>query len=327
MKRFLLDGRYSMILRAFGMEPSEVLKKAGLPVNVLNQEHPAMTIDEYFRFMRVIEEVMPDDTVPVRMAAFDGIETFSPPIFAAWCSQNGRKCVARLARYKPLIGPLVMNWKERGDEFYVQIETMDTEQPVPAFVAETEIVFLLHLIRKATKEDIRPLAVRTASPISGTAFARFLGIQPEVGVRNEIVFRMSDMEKPFISENNAMWQYFEPEMNRRLSELERDDSVSAQVRSALTELLPAGEGTMAAAAARLGMSPRTLQRRLQHEQTTFQKVLNGTREVLVRHYVLHTDMTTQDMAYLLGYNEVNSFLRAFAIWTGKTIREFKKEHD
>lgn len=42
------------------------------------------------------------------------------------------------------------------------------------------------------------------------------------------------------------------------------------------------------------------------------------------HYIKNTNMNTIDIAYLLGYSEINSFLRAFAIWTGKTITEFKK---
>lgn len=42
------------------------------------------------------------------------------------------------------------------------------------------------------------------------------------------------------------------------------------------------------------------------------------------HYVKNTNMSTNDMAYLLGYAEVNSFLRAFTIWTGKSLTEFKR---
>ena len=51
------------------------------------------------------------------------------------------------------------------------------------------------------------------------------------------------MEKPFISYNEAMWEFFEPEMQKRLYEMERDESFSAKVRSALTELLTGGMST------------------------------------------------------------------------------------
>lgn len=103
-----------------------------------------------------------------------------------------------------------------------------------------------------------------------------------------------------------------------------DDSVSARVRSALTELLPGGSGSIEDVAEKLGLTKRTLQRKLSEEKTTFQKQLNSTREILAIHYIQNTDMTANDMAYLLGYTELNSFLRAFTVWTGKSITEYRK---
>ena len=128
------------------------------------------------------------------------------------------------------------------------------------------------------------------------------------------------------SYDEAMWTYFEPELTRRLSELDVDDSWAARVRSALTEMLPAGLCTIEDAAERLGLSKRTLQRNLTEESTTFQKQLNNTRELLARHYIANTEMTTNDIAFLLGYQEINSFLRAFSVWTGQTISEYRKQH-
>ena len=104
-----------------------------------------------------------------------------------------------------------------------------------------------------------------------------------------------------------------------------DDSVSTRVRSALTELMPGGACTIEAVSEKLGMSKRTLQRKLSEENTTFQKQLNSTREILAVHYIRNTDMTTNDIAYLLGYQELNSFLRAFSTWTGTNVTEFKKK--
>lgn len=127
-----------------------------------------------------------------------------------------------------------------------------------------------------------------------------------------------------------MWDYFKPELTKRLSELSVDDSTSARVRSILTELLPNGEFTIDDVAKKLGYSKQTLQRKLSSENTTFQKQLNSTREVLALNYLQNTDMTTSDMttsdiAYLLGYQEFNSFLRAFSIWKGISISEYREK--
>ena len=67
-----------------------------------------------------------------------------------------------------------------------------------------------------------------------------------------------------------------------------------------------------------------MQRKLTQEDTSFQKQLNKTRELLARNYISNTDMSSDDIAFLLGYQEVNSFLRAFSVWTGMSVREYKK---
>lgn len=133
------------------------------------------------------------------------------------------------------------------------------------------------------------------------------------------------MDIPFISFDEGMWDYFEPELNRRLADLDVDDSVSARVRAELTELLPAGVCSVEDVASELGLSKRTLQRKLSEEHTTFQKQLNNTRELLALHYIQNTDMSANDIAFLLGYAELNSFLRAFTVWTGKSISAFRNE--
>lgn len=133
----------------------------------------------------------------------------------------------------------------------------------------------------------------------------------------------SFLELSFISYSEAMWDYFQPELSKRLVDLDADESAGARVRSALAELLPGGCFGIDDVARKLGMSRRTLQRRLSEEKTTFQKQLSSTRETLAIHYIKNTDMSTGDIAYLLGYSEVNSFLRAFSVWTGKNLSEFR----
>jgi AraC-like DNA-binding protein len=75
---------------------------------------------------------------------------------------------------------------------------------------------------------------------------------------------------------------------------------------------------MTAVTHHLATSPRTLQRQLQLEGTTYQAVLTDTRKRLARHYLTHSDMTTAEIAYLLAYEDTNSFYRAFRTWTGAT---------
>lgn len=210
MKHFLIDKNYGTYLSGMGFSMDEVLKKAMLPEDLFARQAPSLTAEEYFRFMGAIDALSPDEQTLIRLAASEGIEAFSPPIFAAYCSRN-----------------------------------------------------------------------------------------------------------------ESMWEFFEPELKRRLSMMETDDSCAARVRSALMELLPSGECTIDDVAKKLGYSKRSLQRKLQGEDTNFQKQLNHTRELLARTYLANTDMTTEDIAFLLGYQESGSFLRAFTVWTGQTVNEYR----
>ena len=157
------------------------------------------------------------------------------------------------------------------------------------------------------------------------SFNEFFTVPAKKANENSIVFRNEDLLLPFISYDESMWNYFEPELAKRLSDLDVDESTSARVRSALTELLPGGVCGIEDVVEKLGLSKRTLQRKLSEENTTFQQQLNSTREMLAIHYIRNTDISTNDIAFLLGYQEINSFLRAFKIWTGKSISEYKSE--
>ncbi len=323
MKHFLIDKNYGTYLSGMGFSMEEVLKKAMLPEDLFARQTPSLTAEEYFRFMRAIDALSPDEQTPIRLAASEGIEAFSPPIFAAYCSRNALVCLKRLAQYKPLIGALLYQVEETETEVSVEILSANSELELPEILVGIEFVFLVGLIRKATKESITPLSVTAKQPMKNPAYADFIGKPITVGDKNRLVFSKEDALVPFISRNESMWEFFEPELKRRLSTMETDDSCAARVRSALMELLPSGECTIDDVAKKLGYSKRSLQRKLQEEDTSFQKQLGHTRELLARTYLANTDMTAEDIAFLLGYQEIGSFIRAFTVWTGRTVNEYR----
>ncbi len=325
MKHFLIDKNYGAYLSSMGFSMDEVLKKAMLPGDLFARQAPSLTAEEYFRFMKAIDILAPNEQTPIRLAASERIETFSPPIFAAYCSHNALGCLKRLAQYKPLIGALLYQVEETEKSVSVEILSGNTELELPEILVGIEFVFLVGLIRRATKEPITPLSVTVKRPMQNQAYADFIGKSITVGEKNCLVFSKEDALVPFISSNESMWEFFEPELKRRLSMMNTDDSYAVRVCSALMEMLPCGEYTIDDVAKKLGYSRRSLQRRLQAEDTNFQKQLNHTREVLAKTYLDNTDMTAEDIAFLLGYQELGSFFRAFAVWTGQTVNEYKSK--
>jgi AraC-like DNA-binding protein len=91
-----------------------------------------------------------------------------------------------------------------------------------------------------------------------------------------------------------------------------------RVRAALHEALPSGLVAMESIARKLALSKRTLQRRIEAEGTSYQKILQETREALARHYLEKTALPVAEISLLLGFDEPNSFYRAFRQWTSTT---------
>ena len=325
MKHFLIDKNYGTYLSSMGFSMDEVLKKAMLPENLFARQAPSLTAVEYFRFMGAIDALSPDEQTPIRLAASEGIEAFSPPIFAAYCSRNALVCLKRLAQYKPLIGALLYQVEETETEVSVEMLSGNEKLELPEILVGIEFVFLVGLIRKATKENVIPVKITVKKSFVNPEYEQFLGRKAEEGATNSITFSHTDVEIPFITRNESMWNFFEPELRKRLGEMDTDDSFSAKVRSVLVEILPAGKSGIEDVAAALGMSRRSLQRKLKEEDTTFQKQLNHVRELLAKNYIQNTQLSSEDIAYLLGYQDLNSFFRAFSLWTGKSVTAYKQE--
>ena len=323
MKRFPLDKNYAALLSGQNISVSEVMRRAGLPEDLFSRKDACLTIEEYLRFMESIGESVKGTDLPIRLATAEQIESINPPIFAAYCSQDAVHCMKRLACYKALAGAVTFQIIEDDDKIGVEMTAAESGEELPRIIVGIEMVLLLNLIRKATKQHIVPLKVTVIYPFGEPIYEEFMGCMAEEGNRDGIFFSRSDAEIPFITRNDTMWEFFEPELRRRLSEMEVDDTFSARVRSTLVEIIPGGQCSIEDVAGKLGMSRRTLQRKLSEENTTFQKQLNHTRELMAKNYIQNTDLSSEDIAFLLGYQDVSSFFRAFSLWTGQGVAEYK----
>ena len=104
--QLILDGRYEDLLSHYKFNVEEALKKANIPEDCFKKLHPSMSEQQYYNFMAAIGDQISDPFTPIEIATTNPIESFSPPIFAAYSSRNGDIFIKRLAKYKKLIGPL-----------------------------------------------------------------------------------------------------------------------------------------------------------------------------------------------------------------------------
>jgi AraC-like DNA-binding protein len=111
-----------------------------------------------------------------------------------------------------------------------------------------------------------------------------------------------------------------------LAEL-RQGGLTAQVSAHVVTALSAGSVQQAEIAAALGMSARTLSRRLRDEGTTFGEVLEQVRRDLALRYLKASDCAVYEVAFLLGYREPSTFHRSFRRWTGRTPSDYRRSAD
>lgn len=321
---FTLSGQYRTLFEKNHIDLTAALQKARLPEDLFAHRLPVVTTEEYFDFLDAISRQLSGEEEVIALGSSENIEMFSPPIFAAYSSRDGLQCMERLSAYKRLVCPLDFLLEEGKEETSLTIRLPGGHRHLPSFLVQTEFVFLTAILRRAAGESISSASVVMEKGPESDAFETFFHCPVTVGEENRITFRNADLHLPFISRNDAMWDYLAPELQRRLSEMDRGSTYGERVRAALVEILPRGESAIGAVAEKLAVSPRSLQRFLKAEGTTYQKELDHTRLLLASEYLKDDTLTTADLAYLLGYRDLSTFLRAFRRWTGKTVGEYRK---
>jgi AraC-like DNA-binding protein len=138
-----------------------------------------------------------------------------------------------------------------------------------------------------------------------------------------LTLRGSILDCPLRAPNPGLFDY----LGRHAAELQRRVQSAATVSARVRELVAAhvreGEPAQASVARRLGMSERTLQRRLNDEGVAFATLVEEVRAELARLYLGDPKLAVFEVAFLLGYSEPSAFNRAFRRWTGMSPSQFR----
>lgn len=325
--RFPLDPGLGLVFREVGAPVGELLARAGLPADALGGT--LVDARTYFALWRALEEVTKDPQLPLTVALRYPVEVFQPALFAALASPHLGAALERLSDHKQLLGPLRFSLRWTGRQLTLTLRYVSDAGMPPEGLVLTEMAFLVRLARLGTRESIRPESVslrrtRPNGPIP-RALRDHFGVEVEAGRAHQITFSRSDAERPFLTRNDAMWSVFAPELRRRVAELEGSESWESRVHGALLELIPAGRASLKHVAEKLGVTERTLQRRILAEQTSFAAMRDRTRMALARHYLNETEVSLTEIAFLLAFDNPNSFHRAFRRWTGQTPGAMREE--
>ncbi|MDR5664669.1 AraC family transcriptional regulator ligand-binding domain-containing protein [Burkholderia cenocepacia] len=319
MNRFAISPGWQVMMVDLGLCTDELLRRAQLPADLFTRPENGLTTREYFGLWRAMEDMANTPAVALRILDLLSVETFDPPLFAALCSPNLEIAIRRIGQFKPLIGPMRLRVSHEVNALTLAVDFLERDVPPPGMLVVAELGFFVKLARLATRTELPARAVtlpREVSPHPG--YARFFGVTPQYGDAPSVSVALQDARRPFVTANHAMWQIFEPDLRRRLDALSAEAGIVERVRAALLELIPGGLATADGVAQTLAISKRTLQRRLGDEGANFKTLLAEVREKLAWHYLDRSDLPYSQIAFLLGYQDPNSFFRAFNEWTGMT---------
>lgn len=317
---------WRLLMQDAGIEAAPVLRRAQLPGDLFARQNVRLNSSNFFKLWEAIDDesafVDPTLPTPLRIAKVMTSDWFEPELFAALCSENMASALDRLSKYVKLIAPMVIRVEHASSQSIVTIDFLENTQAPPSVFLAFKLVFFVQLIRLATRSYIQPIEVgwplKTRIDNESTLYQSFFGVSVSNSPFATLIFSKQDIERPFLTENHKMWEFFEPNLRKRLADLDKTAGMMERVRSTLLESLPAGEVSIQSISRKLAVSTRSLQRKLQEEGTSFQQILDSLRNSLAHHYLRSTEMSSAEISFLLGFEDANSFTRAFQVWTGKT---------
>lgn len=315
---------WRLMLADLGLSDVAVLRSAGLPSGLLDGEGSRITLDEFYALWDSFDAEAQSPTLALRLGQIEASEFFDPAFFAAMCAPNMTVAGQRLGEFKRLVGAfsLAVDVMPTATRFSYRCKY---RPDLPTTLAATEIVFLVNLLRRATRRRVVPKAVNLPSALRETsAFENWFGCGISHGETASFSLDPIDAMRPFLTHDNQMWQSFEPDLRRRMDAAREDLGMRARVENALLELLPSGRTQIDDVAGELAVSRRSLQRRLSEEGTTWLDVLNAARMRLAQHYLTNTNLGAAEISFLLGFEDPNSFFRAFRRWTNATPEAWRE---
>lgn len=325
--KFSVSPNWLLLLNDIGASPSDVLRFGQLPADLFSRAGATLSPGEYYRLWIGIEKALSGQELPLLLAEHLSVEVFDAPIFASICSDNLAMALGRLQRYKPLIGPVQITLKTSSTVTELSLSYYGNKGVLPKTLCLAECVFFTQLARLATRAHVCPLAITLPElPDDIDAYQDYFGCKLQQGEQVKVQFSTEDAQRPFLTANVAMWQFFEDKLNCKLADLDQSAQTSERVRAVLLEALPSGTADIDSVASKLAMSPRTLQRKLNAEQQNFKGLLQTIRTELADYYLLKSELSLSEISFLLGFNEPNSFIRAYTNWTGLSPGSVRLEY-
>jgi AraC-like DNA-binding protein len=306
-----------------GVDMNDAAREAGIDAAALET---GVTFAQAQRFIGVAWRRLDDPAFGRRAGCVLRPERYGISGLTAMASATFGAALQRKARYNRLVWGDTYRIRQDAKEFTVFTEAPDESHPWGYSKVDMEFASLLTFGRRFASNDMAALKVtlRRPEPAFATLYEEVFRCPIAFAQSaNSISFSQADAKRPLISADHRAAEWLEFGAKAALERMD-DSGVTARVRAQLERMLQGDEPTLAAVASELCMSERTLQRRLSAEGQTFRRVLDEMRRDVAQRSLAAGKRNVPELAYLLGFEDSNSFYRSFRRWTGTTPESFRR---
>jgi AraC-like DNA-binding protein len=320
----LLAGR----LRECRISVTAVLRHAALPAHFLEQEKIYASTSELFALWKAIGEVSGDPAIGFKLGSEPRFERYDASEIAAVCSRSYRDALARMALCKQLTCPEEIRVRSKGDETTVEFVFLEAEKSEPDVLVDVCLSWVLFIGQRGTDSRITPLRLELMRPQKHRELLeQYFGCRTRFNAeRNALVLRSSDVNRPFVTYNEELLKILGAQLDSEIEARRAVLNIDEQVKQTLKRSLAGRRPSLQDVAQQLHLSARTLQRRLTDAGVNFKKVVEDTRRELAHLYLAQNTVELSEAAFLLGYEDANSFFRAFHDWEGTSPGEWRSRH-
>jgi AraC-like DNA-binding protein len=311
-----------------GADRKALAERSGIPLAELEDQDNRIALERYVALMRAGQEF--DPALALHFGeAFEITELSIVGLIGQAC-ETVADAFAQLGRYNRLM--IDVEIEGPGDERLVLSRIggrhwlIDRRRNPNEFPEITESSFARMICmsrRLGNAQIIKAVHVTHAPPAYRAEYDRIFQI-PVTFESDKNALLMADgswMNQRLAPSPRYVFGVLSAHADALLAELEASKTIRGRIESLLLPVLHTGDIGMDGIARRMGLSRKTLFRKLKAEGASFEQVLDELRHRLALDYLSARKVSVNETAYLTGFSEPAAFSRAFKRWTGTSPRD------
>ena len=314
-------------LKNAGVPVAPLLKRVGLTPELIADPEARLSVRSQVTLLDEAATALKDDCIGFTLARDFDPRDLGLLYYVMASSQSLGEALKRLARYSKITNEAVVFGYREANRLTISLSYSGVPRHSDRHQIEFCMFAVIRICRLLTGRHLVPQHFTIAHHRSGNTseMSRFVGTKVQFGTgTDEFSLEFDTRELPLIHSDNRLndllLKYCELGLAHRRDDLSQ---LRSKVENAISSRLPHGRVLVGDIAPTLGMSRRTLERKLSEEGLNFTEVIQQLRRDLAVRYLKERNLHVSKIAWLLGFHEVSSFTHAFKRWTGKTPSQMR----